>query len=134
MNGGILAVATRCNDPSRVGEFESWYANDHLADVLTVDHFVGAQLFRAAGRRPALGYGAEQGVEFLGMYEMDTVDVDSAMDLLWENDPRVDALGRNPHLGITVLSHTFIPVAERLTKARAFEISPLPPLRASDSD
>ena len=134
MNGGILAVATRCSDPSRLAEFERWYARDHLADVLTVDHFVGAQLFRAAGRRPPVGHGADEGVDFLGLYEMDTTDVDSAMDLLWQNDPRVEALGRNPHLGIAVLSHTYVPVSDRMTKAAAFEISPLPRLRSGVGD
>ena len=127
----ILAVATRCADPARVEEFEEWYVGQHLPDVLTVDHFTGARLYKAAGRRAPVGEAVDEGVGYFAVYEIDTRDVDAAMDLLYQNDDRVNAAGRNPQLYVPVLSHTFVAVGERVTKSEALQRSPLPPLHAS---
>ena len=108
MNGGILAVATRCNDPSRVGRVRELVCQRPPCRRVDRRSFRGGAVVPGSRATAGAGLRRRAGRRIPGMDEMDTVDVDSAMDLLWENDPRVDALGRNPHLGITVLSHTFI--------------------------
>lgn len=75
MAKSLLLVKTRCTDPARADEFNHWYDEIHIPDILAGDHVVAAQRFRLTGR-PSKG---EPTVEYLAIYEFDTEDAAAGM-------------------------------------------------------
>lgn len=71
----LLVVLTNAAD-GRDEEFNRWYNDVHLGDVLGVDGFVGAQRFAldAVGGDPPHRY--------LALYEIETDDIDAAVQKL----------------------------------------------------
>jgi len=71
----MLVVLTNAAD-GRDEEFNRWYNDVHLGDVLGVDGFVGAQRFAldAVGGDPPHRY--------LALYEIETDDIDAAVQRL----------------------------------------------------
>ncbi len=61
----LLAVETNCNDPMREKEFNDWYENTHLPDVLSVPGIVRASRYES-------GNPAEERGKFLALYEIET--------------------------------------------------------------
>ena len=53
MARSLWLVATRCTDPAREAEFNSWYDQFHLPDMLAVPHVVAAQRYTLAAAPPA---------------------------------------------------------------------------------
>jgi EthD domain len=73
----ILAVLTNPVSADRDDEFNEWYTNTHLNDVLKVPGYVAATRFKLVDK-PVLA-GAEQPKHrYLAIYELDTDDVDRA--------------------------------------------------------
>ena len=52
MGKSIWVVTTRCTDPSREEEFNRWYDEVHLPDLLKVPGLVAAQRYRFHGHTP----------------------------------------------------------------------------------
>jgi hypothetical protein len=48
--GAILMVKSRCNDAARADEFNRWYDEVHVPDVLAANGVVAAQRYKLAGR------------------------------------------------------------------------------------
>src|SRR3989442_1225045 len=46
--GAILQVLSKCSDPAREEEFNRWYNEVHLPDLLAIEHIVAAQRFKVA--------------------------------------------------------------------------------------
>ena len=68
MERWLLTVESNCCDPSREDEFNDWYDNIHLPDILETPGFVSA--VRYENTSPAEGQG-----RFLAMYEIETDDL-----------------------------------------------------------
>src|SRR5690349_21681609 len=81
MASAILMVTSRCKDPAREDEFNTWYDEVHLPDILSTPHFVAAQRFKLAGPPSK----AEPDATYLAIYEIDTDDTRAAMKALGEN-------------------------------------------------
>src|SRR5437588_11667078 len=81
MAKSILMVTSRCTDPNREEEFNRWYDEQHLPDILTTPHFVAAQRYKLAGRPSKM----EPEARYLAIYEIDTDDTASAMKALGES-------------------------------------------------
>ena len=64
--------------PGRDGEFNSWYDEVHLGDVLGVDGFVAAQRFKLAKRQIM----EDRSYEYLALYEIESENLDKALDAL----------------------------------------------------
>ncbi len=96
MSNAIWMVATRCTDPAREEEFNRWYDEVHLPDILSIPHVVAAQRFRLARdvSRSASPWAAEDGPRYLAIYELDTDDPDTILRAVGELLPRLVAAGR----------------------------------------
>lgn len=81
MAKALYLVYTNC-DEGREAEFNDWYDNTHLRDLLSVDGIVGAQRFRLTGPGPqtVTRSGEPQVAQFLAIYELDTEDTDAVLE------------------------------------------------------
>ena len=68
----VFIVFSNCTDPAREQEFNDWYNDVHLPDILETPHFVAATRYELAGE-PREGQG-----KYLAVYEIDNDDVDAA--------------------------------------------------------
>ena len=64
--------------PGRNAEFNTWYDEVHLRDVLGVDGFVAAQRFRLAEAQLV----DDRSFEYLAIYEIEADDVGAALEAL----------------------------------------------------
>lgn len=87
----ILLVYTNCTDPSREQEFNDWYDNVHVPDVLETTDFVGCN--RYVINNP----GADTS-NYLATYEIETDDIDRTMMALQEQMRKKTAQGRMSEL------------------------------------
>ncbi len=78
MEKWVLAVETNCSDPSRDNEFNDWYDNIHVPDILETPGMLRAT--RYENTRPSEGRG-----KFLALYEIETDDIGQTMVALQEN-------------------------------------------------
>jgi hypothetical protein len=66
---GIMVVQARPSDPAREDEFNDWYGNTHLPEILAVPGFVAARRYKlhdpSGGGSPA----------YLAIYELDADDL-----------------------------------------------------------
>lgn len=67
----LLMVSFNNARPGREDDFDRWYDERHLRDVLGVKHFVKAQRFRID---PAAG-GAAFGFRYMTIFEADSEDI-----------------------------------------------------------
>jgi len=87
MERWLYMVGTNCTDPSREAEFNDWYNNTHLPDVLETPGIVRATRYQ--NRDPS-----QQGAKFLAVYEVETNDIDKTMAELQAALARKRAQGR----------------------------------------
>jgi hypothetical protein len=87
MDKWVLVVGTNCSDPEREDEFNDWYDNTHLPDVLETPGFLGATRYE----NPAP---AEGEAKFWAFYEIETDDIDAFMKKNAENLDKKRAAGR----------------------------------------
>ena len=70
----VNVVETSCSDPSREDEYNDWYDNVHVPDVLETPGFLAATRYMIkepqSGRR-----------KYLAVYEIETADVEATMAL-----------------------------------------------------
>jgi hypothetical protein len=67
---GIMVVQSRPSDPAREDEFNDWYGNAHLAEILAVPGFVAARRYKV--HDAAAGGSAHS---YLAIYEIDADDL-----------------------------------------------------------
>lgn len=65
----------------REDEYNRWYDEVHLGDVLGVEGFVAAQRFRLADAQIG-GDGAEAPARYLAIYEIEAPDLEAALEKL----------------------------------------------------
>jgi len=87
MEKWIMLVYTNCTDPSREREFNDWYDNTHVPDVLEIPGFLNAT--RYVNNNPSEGTG-----RFLAIYEIETEDIGKTVAALQENRRRWTEQGR----------------------------------------
>jgi hypothetical protein len=73
----VLAVMTNAMTPEQDAEFNDWYTNTHLGDVLKVPGFVVATRFCLLDKQ-LLDEVELPKQRYLAIYELDTDDVDAA--------------------------------------------------------
>ncbi|HEY93550.1 MAG TPA: hypothetical protein G4O15_01255 [Dehalococcoidia bacterium] len=83
----ILEVRTNCNDPEKEIEYNEWYNNIHLPDVLETPGVIRAT--RYENTDPTEGE-----AKFVAIYEIETDDIDSFMDTLNSNIQKKREAGR----------------------------------------
>ncbi len=94
----------------REDEFNDWYTNRHLSDVLRIDGFVAAQRFRLSETDPP----QEFSHKYLALYEVETDDVEKAQRALAETP--ADLMPLSPALDRKhAVARWFTPITERLT-------------------
>jgi hypothetical protein len=78
----------------RDAEYNDWYDQVHLHDVIKIPGFVAAQRFRVSGRMN----GEQPPFEYLAIYEIEAEDVDHALARLSEASEKMvisDAIDLN---------------------------------------
>jgi hypothetical protein len=104
----ILEVRTNCSDPGREAEYNDWYNNVHLPDVLETPGVVRAT--RYENTDPAEGE-----AKFVAIYEIETDDIDAFMNVLNENIQKKREAGRmndllvRMHRGLYKQTYTLTP-------------------------
>jgi hypothetical protein len=83
-----VLVFTNCADPAREKEFNEWYDNTHVPDVLETPGFVGCTRYEMIGD-PGPGQG-----KFLAVYEVESDDLPSTMAGLQQRVAQLAAQGR----------------------------------------
>lgn len=68
----IHLVHTNCREQAREAEFNDWYSNTHLADMLRCPGVVSARRYR----REDVGEGE---AKYLAIYEIEAEDIERAM-------------------------------------------------------
>ncbi len=70
MNKTVYVVQTRPAE-GREEEFNDWYTNQHLADVLEVPGFISAQRFKISDAHPRSGDQPAYPFEYLALYDIE---------------------------------------------------------------
>ena len=94
----VLVVRTNCADESRDDDFNDWYDNTHLPDVLEIPGFVAAARYVS----PLAGPLAWESGKFLATYEIETEDIDKTLALMGEHMDKKRKQGRFSELLIIV--------------------------------
>lgn len=102
----VMAVLSNCTDPSREKEFNEWYNNVHLADVLETPGIVSA--VRYENNHPRAGE-----AKYLALYEFDTADTRQVMKNLSALMKKKTGQGRMIDCIQVVFANTFIKTFER---------------------
>ena len=68
----LLVVLSNCVE-GQDDEFNDWYTNQHLADVLKVEGFVAAQRFRLSDTQLE---GAKMAYRYFAIYEVESDDLE----------------------------------------------------------
>jgi hypothetical protein len=78
MPKAIMFVQSSPSAPDREADYNNWYTNTHLADVLQIPGITGARRFKASQVAPPPP-GSHQ---YCAVYELDVDDVSSVMEEL----------------------------------------------------
>lgn len=87
---GYLLVLTNCTDPAREQEFNDWYTNVHIPDVLETPGIIRGTRFQLASA-PREG---QPRAQYLALYELGTDDLETVQKNLAENLANKRAQGR----------------------------------------
>ncbi len=77
MQKWLIVVESNCTDSAREQEFNEWYNNTHLPDVLELPEVVRAVRFENVDP-------AEGRARYLALYEMETDDLESTLQKVRE--------------------------------------------------
>jgi hypothetical protein len=88
MPKAVVLVFTDCTDPARESEFNQWYDNTHVPDILETAGFVGCTRYELMGK-PGPGQG-----KYLAMYDVESDDLPSAMAALQQRVAQLAGQGR----------------------------------------
>jgi hypothetical protein len=80
MPKAIMFVQSRPSAPDREDEYNDWYTNTHLPEVLDVPGITAARRFKASDAAPP----AEGAHQYCAVYELDVDDLSTVMPALAE--------------------------------------------------
>ena len=95
MERRLLAVESRCSDPSQEEEFNRWYDETHLPDVLETPGILRATRYENSD--PSEGQG-----KYLALYEIESEDIEQTNALFGENMAKKLEQGRISELLVAV--------------------------------
>ena len=79
MERWLIAVQTNCTDPSREKEFNDWYNNVHVPDILKVPGLLNSKRFYCPD------WSSHEQGHYLALYEIETDDIEKTKELLHTN-------------------------------------------------
>jgi hypothetical protein len=88
MAKATVLVFTNCADPAREKEFNEWYDNTHVPDVLATPGFVSCT------RYELMGDAGPGQAKFLAVYEVESDDLGATMAGLQQRVAQLAAQGR----------------------------------------
>jgi hypothetical protein len=83
----VLKVETKCKDPQREDEFQDWYDNIHIPDVLETKGFIKAERYELFDAGNNCG-------RYMALYEIETDDYGALMAAHGANMKAKEAQGR----------------------------------------
>jgi hypothetical protein len=95
MEKWLLVAETNCSDPAREKEFNDWYNNVHVPDILETPGFINA--IRYENNDPNEGRG-----KYLALYNLETKDIEKTMSDFTENVTKKCQQGRMSELVVAV--------------------------------
>ncbi len=108
MPKAVLAVVTNCPQ-GREAEFNEWYTNTHVPDILQLPGFVAATRYEMVGQ-PRQGQG-----KFLALYEMEAEEPAAALAGVGKAVPELTARGRMFDGLELVYAGAYQPITGRIT-------------------
>ena len=90
-----MVVESTSNDPAREQEFNEWYDNVHLPDVLSIPGIMRATRYENSNATEGQG-------KFLAMYEIETDNAVQVLADLNDSMPRWTEQGRMSELAVFV--------------------------------
>ncbi|UCC59589.1 MAG: hypothetical protein JSW38_02865 [Dehalococcoidia bacterium] len=100
MERWLLAVETNCADPAREDEFNRWYDEVQVPDMLEVPGIMRAT--RYENNSPGEGQG-----KYLTLYEIETEDIGKTMALEFEHTLKKAEQGRSSDLKVIVAASIY---------------------------
>jgi hypothetical protein len=95
----------------RDDEFNEWYNNQHIPDVLNVPGFVSAQRFRLSGTQ--LGGDTNKPYKYLALYEIETDDLAGALKELAKRRGTAELVMSDALDTKNIGAAVFTPIAEK---------------------
>src|ERR1700749_1626086 len=96
--------------PGKEAEYNDWYNNIHIPDVLNVKGMVGAQRFRLADQQ----MGGKPQHSYLALYEIDTDDLQETLDDLKSRSGTEDMVLTDAIDLKGAMAAIFTPVADKV--------------------
>jgi hypothetical protein len=90
----LLFAFSDCKDPARVKEFNDWYDNTHVPDMLEVPGMIGATRWMSAESKEG------KSRKYLALYELETDNLDEFDEAVIERGMRTVKEGRFSDLPI----------------------------------
>ena len=130
MEKWILAIYSICRDPSREKEFNEWYHQIHLPDILETPGVTRAARYEVhlldiletpgvtSAARHEIREPAEGQAKYLAMYELETEDVDKTWAAIWEKTSEKREQGRATELLHVVWRALYKQITEPLESKR----------------
>jgi hypothetical protein len=87
MGKWVNLIETNCVDPSLEQEFNDWYTNIHLPDILETPGFMAAKRYEMKELRDGRG-------KYFTVYEIETNDIDKTMEVRRKKRKREGEQGR----------------------------------------
>ncbi len=113
MERWLVQVETACADLTKEKEFNEWYDNVHLHDMLEVPGLVRASRYELSNPAPGQP-------KFMSMYEAETNDFDQTMAAVGEQIKHITELGRMSEqciiVGVRVYKQITAPVERKRRK------------------
>ncbi|MBI4267190.1 MAG: hypothetical protein HY662_00210 [Chloroflexi bacterium] len=106
MTKWFVLVGTNCADPTREAEYNDWYDNIHLPDVLETPGYVRAT--RYVNTEPSEGQ-----AKFLAIYEIEADDIDKVRKASSANLAKKKEQGRMSDLVRMVSRATYKQIGSR---------------------
>ena len=110
MDKWMLVVRTNCSDRLREDEFNDWYSNVYIPDLLEVPGFVGATRYV----NPDLS--AWETGKYITVYDIETDNIQDVSDAMAAAFPKWDEQGRLKSDLLILVSMTFCRQMMSLTK------------------
>lgn len=114
MGNSLWLVFTKCTDPAREAEFNKWYDEVHLPDLLEVPQITAARRFKLAG--PANKN--QPDAQYLAVYEIDSDDPEAVRKTaMTEHSPKWRDAGRVIDCIASVAQTTFTGIGAHQTSS-----------------
>lgn len=112
MTDWTYQVESNCADPRREAEFNDWYDNTHVQDILTGRDFLRATRYEAYRPNPG-------DAKFIAVFDLETDDIDRTLAIHEETEAALKARGRISELLVIVSRRAYRRLSSREKLAQA---------------